>query len=373
MANTFLTIQLIAREALLRLRNNLVMRPLIHTNYSGDFKKLGDTIKVKKPAVYTANEFSATISLQNITENSLTVSLDHLTDVSVNWTSKERALNISQFGEQVLNPAMEAIAQKIDNDILSNLYKDIPYFIGTSGTTPSSLDDFANARKILNTNKAPMGNRSAVWNPDADAKFSTLASIVNAEKSGSTAALREGAIGRIQGLNNYMDQNIATHVAGTFTALATPLTAGATAVGAVNISMDGGAGVETIVAGDIFSIGIQQYVATGAAAAIAGAITVPVYPAVPSIIADNTAVVFVDKTAGGHVVNLAFHQNAFAFVQRPLEAPMGGATSYTTSFEGLSLRVTAGYDITTKKEIVSIDTLYGIKTLYPELAVRALG
>jgi hypothetical protein len=52
---------------------------------------------------------------------------------------------------------------------------------------------------------------------------------------------------------------------------------------------------------------------------------------------------------------------------------MGGASAYTANFEGISLRVTAGYDITTKKEILSIDTLYGIKAVYPELAVRILG
>ena len=52
---------------------------------------------------------------------------------------------------------------------------------------------------------------------------------------------------------------------------------------------------------------------------------------------------------------------------------MGGASSYVTSFEGIALRVTAGYDISTKKEILSIDTLYGVKAVYPELAVRHLG
>ena len=58
--------------------------------------------------------------------------------------------------------------------------------------------------------------------------------------------------------------------------------------------------------------------------------------------------------------------------KRPLEAARG-ADSYVTSYNGISVRVTMDYNITTKKQTLSIDTLYGFKTLYPELAVRVLG
>ena len=44
-----------------------------------------------------------------------------------------------------------------------------------------------------------------------------------------------------------------------------------------------------------------------------------------------------------------------------------------TSHNGVSLRVVKGYNMQYKKEIMSIDVLYGYKTMYPELAVRAMG
>ena len=44
-----------------------------------------------------------------------------------------------------------------------------------------------------------------------------------------------------------------------------------------------------------------------------------------------------------------------------------------TSYNGISLRVVRGYDMVHKREMLSMDVLYGFKTLYPELAVRALG
>ncbi|MEW6507191.1 MAG: P22 phage major capsid protein family protein [Bacteroidota bacterium] len=377
LANTFLTTQLIAREALIRLRNFLVMRMLIYNDYSNTYQKQGDTIRVKKPPVYVADEFGGTINLQNISEDSVNITLNHIADVSVNWTSKEKALNIDQFNQQVLDPAMEAIAQKIDADIHKEFYKDVPYFIGTSGTTPDGLDDFANAALMLNKNKVPLSNRVAVWDPAAHSKFSILDAIVHAEKSGSTQALREGSIGRIQGMENYMTQNVLTHTAGTFTAVTTPQVNTLAVVGSNTIVLKGGAGIETIKQGDVFYIitgGVNYYYAAASdAAAVAGVVSITTVNKVQAAHAVDNAVVFPDKTAGAHVANLAFIRNACAFVSRPLETPMGGASAYTANFEGISLRVTAGYDITTKKEILSIDTLYGIKAVYPELAVRILG
>ena len=51
----------------------------------------------------------------------------------------------------------------------------------------------------------------------------------------------------------------------------------------------------------------------------------------------------------------------------------GGVESYVTHYNGVSLRVVRGYDMQHKREMLSMDVLYGFKTLYPELAVRALG
>lgn len=73
-----------------------------------------------------------------------------------------------------------------------------------------------------------------------------------------------------------------------------------------------------------------------------------------------------------HTANLAFNPMAFAFVTRPLVAP-AGVESYVTSYNGITLRVVRGYDMKYKKEMLSMDVLYGYKTMYPELATRVLG
>ena len=49
------------------------------------------------------------------------------------------------------------------------------------------------------------------------------------------------------------------------------------------------------------------------------------------------------------------------------------ADGFVTSYNGITLRVVRSYDITSKKEIMSMDVLYGFKTIYPELAHVRLG
>ena len=372
MPNNLLSCKRIAREALPILKNNLVVPALFRTDYSKEYVKQGDTIQVKKPAVFEAKDFTDQVTIQEINQDKVLVTMDKIADVSVEITSKEMALDPVTFREDVLEPAMIAIAEKINKEGLE-MYKYAYKAIGTAGTTPSTINTFADARKELNKAKAPLKDRYGVWDPDADAKFSVIDAILNAEKSGSTEALREGAIGRVQGLDNYMSQQVAVHTAGTFTAVSTPLVNGAVTKGATQITMDGGAGTETLKAGDLFTIGGKPYVVTEDATAVAGAITAKVYPAVVENIADNTAVVFPDKTAGGHVANLVFNKNAFGFVTRPLEPAAGGQDCYVISYNGLNIRVTYGYDMKTKKNMLSLDTIYGFAPLYPSLAEVVMG
>lgn len=375
MANNFITMQNIAREILPLLKENLVMPMTVNRNYSQDFVGKGDTIQVEKPAVFVADEFGSTINLQDIGERKVNVTMDKIADVSFEISSKDLALSMPQFRTKYLESAAQAIAEKINADGL-NLYKDVPYYYGVSGTTPDALEDIAQPRKVLNNNKAPMMDRYAAWDPDAEAKFLVLDAIVSADKSGSTAALRAGAIGNTMGFQNFMTQAIKTHTAGGYTALGdVTITSGAAGATSIELTSAGGASTAALLKGDIFTLDGNQYVVTADTAnAIAGVLTVSVYPAIPVAFGDMTsdAVTFADETAGAHVANLAYQRDAFIFVTRPLDTPPG-VEAYVTSYEGITLRVVMDYDISTKKTTMSIDTLYGYVTAYPELATRVLG
>ncbi len=378
MGNEFISVKEIARQALPRLIENLVFPNLVHKDFSNDYiLGLGDTIQVRKPVVFEATEFNPAsgTSPSDIVETSVDVKLDKIATVDAKITALEGATSMDSLTRLFIEPAAAALAQKINSDGL-NLYSDIPYRVGTAGTTPSTLADFANAEKVLNNNKAPVSPRYAVWNPDADASFKQLAAIVNAEKSGTTKALRDGSIGKVFGLENFMSQAIKNHTPGKLTLtgtgaaakIKTAVTNKSTFIIKVTVSSGTGTLTGSLKKGDMLSIGTPAVVCTVAKDTTAAddEITVNVYETVTLSAGDVVTV------GAAYAANLAFHPMAFAFVTRPLVAPKG-VESYTTSYNGVSLRVVRGYDMKYKEEMLSMDVLYGYKTLYPELAVKILG
>ena len=371
MANTFVTLQEIARQALPRLRDNLVFPGLIHRDFEDEMHGVGDVVKIRKPVKYEAGEFDESngVQYQDIIEDGVEVKLEHIATVDARASAIEAATCLDDLNRLFVEPAAIAIAEKINADGLK-LYKDVFNCVGEAGVTPGKLTDISAARRALNMMGAPMHGRCAVWDVEADANFMSLDALVNAEKAGSNAALREGAIGRVYGLDNYMSQAVVKHESGITTATGVKVN-GAVTEGANVLNIDGTTLTGKLVKGDVLKIGGNCYAVTeDTAAAASNAITgVKVYPALPAI-ADNADVTIM----GSHVANMAFHPMAFAYVTRPLANPDGqGVESYVTNFDGLSLRVTRGYDQQYKRSIYSMDVLYGFKTVYPELAVRIMG
>lgn len=376
MGNEFLSIKNIARQILPRLIENLVFPNLVHKDYSEAFEVgKGATIQVRKPVLLTASDFDASqgVTPQDVKETSVEVTLDKLATVDAEFGAIARATSVDDLNRLFIEPAAVALAEKINGDGLA-LYKDIPYAVGTVGTTPDGLDDFANAAKVLDEHKVPTAMRRGVWDPSAMAAFRQIGYIVNAEKSGTTEALRAGSIGNIFGIENYMSQGVKSVTSSAPTAggtgasgykVKTAVTADDDVVLVSNASASGTltGGVK---AGDIVTIGGKQYTIQQDSDAASNELAIKLDR--PATISANAAATL----ACGGVQNLVFHENAFAFVTRPLAAP-AGVESYTTSFNGITIRVTRGYDMQYKKEMISADVLYGYKTMYPELACRVLG
>lgn len=371
MANTFITLKTIARQALPRLIENLVFPNLVHKDFSGDYSSLGDTIQIRKPVVLTASEFDAStgVNYEEINEASVDVKLDKIATVDVAASAIETAVNIDDLNRVFVEPAAVALAEKINSDGLA-LYADVPAAVDCSTKNLAAL---AAVRKALNVAKVPVAGRVAVWDPEADAAFTTIDAIVHAEKSGSTEALRNGSIGRVFGLDNYMAQSVKVHANGAGLETTTALKVnGAVTKGATTIAIDGSALTGKLLKGDTLTIGNVAYtvVEDTAAAATNAIAAVKIFPAAVANIADNADV----TVSGSYTANLAFNPMAFAYVTRPLYNPDGeGVSSYVTSYNGISLRVTKGYNQQYKKSTYSMDVLYGYKCIYPELAVRCKG
>jgi hypothetical protein len=56
-----------------------------------------------------------------------------------------------------------------------------------------------------------------------------------------------------------------------------------------------------------------------------------------------------------------------------LDLPDGAAFKARQSANNLSVRVVKQYDIDLDRDIIRLDILFGVKMMYPELAVRLTG
>jgi hypothetical protein len=209
MANTILTPDIIAREALMVLRNNAVMANLVHRDYSDEFVgAVGDTITVRKPATFVANEYNGSINVQDATETGVDVKMDKHLDVSFAVTSKQMAMDIADFSAQLLVPAMQAFADKVDKYLIGLEAGATNRVTHASGAIAPA--DLIAARKFLTQNAAPLADRRFVVGATAEADLLGNELFVSAEKVGDAGtALREASLGRKFGMDCYVDQNIA--------------------------------------------------------------------------------------------------------------------------------------------------------------------
>lgn len=205
MPNTILTPSIIAKEALMVLRNNAVMANLVYRDYSDEFASVGDTISVRKPATFEAKEYTDSITVQDATEGKIEVKLDKHLDVSFAVTSKEMTLDISDFSKQLLVPAMQGFADKIDKYLI-----DLQKLVTNRVNASDAKTDMIAARKFLTENAVPLTSRNYVYNAETEAELLATDLFINASAVGDKGtALREASLGRKFGMDCYVDQNIA--------------------------------------------------------------------------------------------------------------------------------------------------------------------
>lgn len=362
MGNTILTPDIIAKEALMQLESNLVMAGLVHRDYSKEFVNVGDTITIKKPAKFVAKNFLGQTEDQELSEGKTTVKMDRYRDITVPITSKEMTLDISDFSEQVVKPAMSAIAEAVDGDILAVGIQNAGNKVNVSSTP--AIKDLANVGKALDKKKAPRDKlRNLVLGVDSLYKYNTLTEFTDISASGSSEALRDAEIGKAYTMNTYMSQNVpasAAETAGTITALKVTGTKKGKEFTATNITPATG----KFAVGDKLIVNGYNYTVAEAVTAASGAATVKVDEEIVETITEAVNAMPITKEH-----SLGFHRNGLALVTRALELPAGAAKAAIASANGLAVRVVYGYDQDTKTDKISFDIIYGVKDLNDDLLV----
>lgn len=356
MANTFLTPEVVAKEALMVLQSNLVMADLVHRDYADEFVAVGDTISVRKPAKFVAKNFTGHTAAQDITEGSVPVKMDRFRDVTVAVTSKQMTLDIADFSAQVITPAMQAIAQAVDEDLLAVGVENAGFVKAGSGNA-ADLADIAELAKKMDLNKVPAQDRHLVLHPAHKYRYALTDNLSNVSYAGDNQTLRDALLGRVYSLDTYMDQNAPdtnAAAAGTATAFKVTGTAGQSKVALSGVSGSSA----TVKTGDGFILGGYLYRFAADAAASSGSVAEVAIdqPLMENVSAKSAVVVNVPHS-------LSFHRNGIALVTRRLALPMGASKAAYAEADGLAVRVVYDYDSDTKTDKISFDVIYGIKAM----------
>jgi murein DD-endopeptidase MepM/ murein hydrolase activator NlpD len=378
----------ILARGLMNLREQAVMPRLINGSYSAEAAQFGKTIDVPVPTARQAQDVTPsnvppapadnTPALVQIPLNKWKKSDFYLTDQDVLEIDRQK-----HFLPMTTQEAIRSLANQVNADILAE-YKGVYGFAGTPGTTPfaASTQAATDARKVLHAQLAPRSDRRAVLNFDAEANALSLSAFQDVDKAGDTGVKREGEIGRKFGMDWFSDDQIPTHASTALSAGAATVN-GAHAAGAGStdggrtgtVSINKATNPSNLVKGDILSFAgdSQTYTVLADVTLAVGNTSVQIAPALKSAKAGGEAV----SLKASHVVNLAFHRDAFAFANRPLAAStqdlkLGNEIlSMTDPQTGISLRLEVSRQY--KQVVWEFDILYGVKLVRPELACRIAG
>jgi hypothetical protein len=296
-----------------------------------------------------------------------------------------------------IKPAILTLADAVD-DFIAGLGTSINQSVGTAGTAPFSTSQAATLQLLGGINQRMTENgvsqkekKALVISPEAAGYLPTYFAPLFTKEAQET--VRTGKLGYAMGFDFYTSNNIRSHTAGSIAAGA--LTNGVAQSGStINIDTLSGA-TDSVEVGDIITFAgvygvnpvnkrqwssdrLMEFTVTERADEAGSAIAVKISPEiitsgayqnVSNAVADGQAVTL----KASHTANMAIIKNTLCLATMPLKKPMSAVVAEQVSYKGLSLMLTAAYDLENRQEGCRIDIIYGGRAIYPETGCRVLG
>lgn len=389
-SESLLTPQVITKETLVMLENNLVAAGRVNRKFENQFVKIGTTLTIRKP-----NRFKVTngpgLVIQNIIEPSTSITISNQLQVAFQFSSSELTLTVEEFSERYLKPAASEIANQLDYIVLSN-YNQVFNEVGSPGTVPANFAALAAVGQRMDEGAVPQEGRTLILNPSAYWAMAVGLSTLYV-KSVAEPALK-GYLATIANFEIFLDQNIQGQLVGNYGG--TPVVNGAGQTGSQIVSNGWSTSITGLLnLGDVFTINgvfainpknrqstgsLQNFVVTSMANSdSAGNSTIGIYPAITltgpyqtvSNAPANLAAITVKGAANNlYAQNIGFVKDAFGLVTVPMEVPQGVDFAAREMYKNISLRVVRAFDIFNDVFPCRVDLLAGTACFYQELGVR---
>ena len=359
--------------------------PAVARDSGADRVALNQTLRSPFTAVNTAGgDITPAMALpsaadQTIGNKSLTITKSRFFPFS--WTGEEM-YSVSQ-GPGVLTIKQDQIAQairaavnEIEIDIGVAAKNGASRFFGATAGTAPLFTDWAQAKKILDDNGAPVSDRHSVINTTAGVALRSTSNLYKVNEGGDSSLLRQGVLGNLFNFDIRESAGVQTTTAGAMASATS--TSAAFTVGQTVIPL-ATAGTGVVSAGDIitFANDTNKYVV--ASVSFAGA-----NPASGDSITLNAPGLRVAQTAATRAItvlatsarNIAFSRNAIVLATRLPNLPPEGDMAIdreivTDPRTGLSFEIAAypGFRMIT----YHVSVCWGVTVFKPEHVAGIVG
>lgn len=395
MADKLLTIDLVTRVAVRLWKNTNAFMRNISTQYDDQYArtgaKIGSSLRIRLPVDFTVGT-GQSVSFQDTVENSITLTLATQNNVGMSFPQIELTLQVDDFAERYIAPAVNNLAGKVAVGIMSGAEGGVCNYVDNEAAgaiISPSVNTILTANAILDTQSAPMMNHRLVVNPFTDARIAGALSGLFNPSADISEQYRSGAVKNALGFDWLKDQTVLMHTAGTFSA------------GTVNGASQTGTTITTnaitgtLKKGDIITFAsvngvnriekqsygqLRQFVVLADVAS--GGTSLSIYPPlIPAsggqdvqyqtvdISPANSAVItLVSPASAVYRKNIAFTPDAITMATADLEIPPN-VEAARHELDGVSMLMTRQYIIGTGVTGTRLDVVWGVLWMRPEWAV----
>lgn len=202
-------LKLLAARSLPILRPNFMMAGLVTRDFGVENAAQGDTITIKTPAVMQANVISETgsVQTQNPSPGNTEIVLDTHAEASFMIPDVTKAIAYPQLLNDYLEPAIVAIATKIETDLLS-LYSRFTrnVSLGASNTPLTEATIDAAETALFDAYLPESERKILIVSSGAYSDLRKLSRFTENQTNGNGAAIASAQLGKLKNFDVYRSQ-----------------------------------------------------------------------------------------------------------------------------------------------------------------------
>lgn len=411
LANALLNIDMITTQFIVELKNRMVFGNLIDRQWDSTVStaNFNGTIRIRRPVYYASTAGpDITGDIEDTIQQNATLTLDQNPVVPLQFTQNELTLEMADFTNRIISPAVDRIAQDVESAIAEAAANNFAFLTGTPGTPPSTSVSVGTASAILSDAGVPVGDRWGCYAPQAALNISdNLKSLFS--QPNARSGLEESKMGRIHRLNLHESASVVRHTNGHFTTGSTPDINGAAqettyAIDGDNWSQSlitsGWGGSGTVKKGDHFTIAgvfsvnratnqstgqLQQFIVNADQVDTAADMVINISPPIildgayqtchtaSGTLADALLLTFIGVEDAEVTQNIVAHRNAITIGFAELAPPAGGQKFSRKVMDNVSMAITSDYNINTAVNTWRVETLFGVAVQNPMMGVIHTG